>query len=107
MSERSERELTERRIRELTAFDQLPPAIRRAVSAAPYGVSAPHLLGMLRAGKCEKDLLAFVAWSETASRELAILHCGVIPETTLPQLRDCTHAKTRPVPQVRDHHRHA
>jgi hypothetical protein len=74
----------QRRLVEMEAFDQLPPAVRTAVANAPYGVSAPQLLDRLKRGRPEQGLLEFVEWSTARSRVLAVELCGV-PSGTLPQ----------------------
>jgi hypothetical protein len=63
---------------EMHAFDQLPPVIREALRATPYGASARLFLARLQQGHSEAQLLQILKYASTSRRE-AIAR-GVPPE---------------------------
>jgi hypothetical protein len=66
---------------EMHAFDQLPPAIREALRATPYGASARLFLARLQQGHSEAQLLEFLEKYATTSRREAVAR-GVPAEFT-------------------------
>jgi hypothetical protein len=57
---------------EMHAFDQLPPAIRAALRATPYGASARLFLARLQQGHSEGRLLEIVERSTSSARREAV-----------------------------------